>query len=1169
MKKLFCFAALLAGSMLSFAAGPCPSGGVAVDWAQYDPKPKALGNKVNLIRNGSFELPGTDMTGWKGKGYWIGWSHVHTSEKTPQIKAFQALLGKSALRRVSTASAVKGKFSAFIKTPDTVKDAVKPLPMISNKIRQEVPVTPEKKERLYRLSFMAKGLHTPTYPHAGALVVQMRGQKLNAQKRFQGVGNGSQSSYKLRSEWTQHTADLRLPAGSEGIAVTLILYGVGEAYIDDVQLFPADEVAGKERVQVRLSPYALLDNLYCIGENLPGVMNFCFHADDNKFRRKNLKLELILPEGFRVVDVRDICKFSGGRDNVWYVDLMGLGRSSFKGWYMLQACSVMVQSDLPASEKSYTAKYRLIDGEWKGAQHEFKLKVIPAFHGTRPKYFRSSAMIGHEFSYKGEGTGKIADFYNKSGFSAIHGAKGNLAKEITRYGLPRYSAHYYLANGFRLGAAPKTGDARFILADGKHYDRKICPVEVYKRGPYYKKEVYEKILKKAVVDEKNTDFFMTNWEPYYLDGKGCFCNNCRAEFIKFSKGKPSAGEIMAVWPKNLLQKYSEEYFKFRSWQHGRLVVTIHKDVEALGKSVGKESGFVPEISWRSSTKGGNAYCKQYNLQDYWNELPWIEPWGPYVFHLAGTPYSYYPAGHLPTYCAAKMMKDFVRESFKNRKAPQMIAFPHGFQGENWVTEPEALAFEFLCFFVNGWEGSFGYYFPRGYDYRHWRALAETNTTIAKYENFTFKGKLNNENIKLQPLSPLPGKLHYAPAWEEPEGSTGRIPGLSKMGPIQFRSWEYKGERLVCVGNFWQKGEHFFKLQIAGLEPGKKYGVELSGTGYGNYSGKELAAGVVMQCGALRWQFIKIGAPVKVEFSQNDVKKLLSQRLPHIKKAVEWEKAYYKKVSSYAAADTPAVDYKSLKSVSKAGVTVSAGENFLAVKTPVYTLKVEPSQGGRIHNWYAGKECFAAQRRDFGFAVPGIWYPNKAALQLRRGMKLEGVVPVADGVEIRLSRILNGKDNKELAGVKFDVVHKFTSDSVVSTTRVTNLLHDAIEIAFRYHNMPDILGGKGKESGSIRFASGETFVRDLDQKLIRLGANDPLLENAFKIIKQTRTAKKLPVTLLAQGKKRTLELSFPEMLHSIVVWDADSQPAPTFEPIYKRTQIIPGKAAEFVMTIRVR
>jgi hypothetical protein len=343
MKKFYCFLWMLLGTALALQGSPYSPGGVAVDWAKYDPKTKQYQNTVNLLKNGSFEMEGTDLSGWRGKGSWIGWGHIHSAKKTEAIKKMREVMAKTAYRRVSTQMAYAGKCSAWIKTPDVLRDMMKPLPMISNKIRQVVPLTPEKNEKLYRLTFMAKGFHTPTVPHSGMMVVQMRGQKLDAKKRFQGVGAGVQNTFKLRSEWTQHKVDLMLPANCDGLSVTLILYGVGEVYFDDVQLFPAGATKTKaDPVQVRLSPYALLDNTYCVGEKLPGVMNFPFHADDKRFHRKNLQLELTLPKGFRVVDVRDICKVSGGENNVWHIDLMRMGRGAFKACYMLQACSVMI-----------------------------------------------------------------------------------------------------------------------------------------------------------------------------------------------------------------------------------------------------------------------------------------------------------------------------------------------------------------------------------------------------------------------------------------------------------------------------------------------------------------------------------------------------------------------------------------------------------------------------------------------------------------------------------------------------------------------------------------------------------------------------------------------------------------------------------------------------------
>ncbi len=1169
MKKFF-FGFLLPALLCSAADHPFTPGGVAVDWAQFDPKVQIETPAVNLVKNGSFEMPGTVLSGWRNKGHWAGWAHLH-GKNTPLLKEFNAKLLKAATRQVSTQQSFKGKYAAYIKTPDHLRELIKPFPMVSNKISQTVAVTPENQPVLYTLVFMAKGFHTPTVTHNGQLVVQMQGKVSDAQKAGKKGSKGVQANFKLRSEWTRYNVNILLPANCDKVSITLNLYGVGEAYFDDVQLFPASAVK-KDHIQVRISPYSQLDNTYCLGEKLPGVINFTFNSEAKKFKRKKLKLELTLPENFKVVDTRDNCTFTKGPGNTWQIDLMGMTKVAFtRAWYMLQACSVMVESTLPASEKLYPASFRLTDGAWKGQTHAFNLKVIPAHHGKRPALFRSSAMLGHEFSFKGAGTEKTVDFYDKSGFSCIHGAKPALAKALKNSGILRYSPNYFLANGFRLGAAPKTGNARFIMADGSHFNRKICPVEVYTRGPYYMTEIYEKILKKLILVDDVTDIFMTNWEPYYLDSKGCFCERCRDEFIKYSKGKPSKAEIMAVWPKDLLRKYADEYFKFRSWQHGQLVITLHKDAAALGKLKNKEGGFVPEISWRSVTHERNSYCRQYNVKDYMYELPWLEPWGPYIFNRAGLPYNYYPTAHLPTYVAAGMMKKFIHDNFKNRKAPGMIAFPHGHQGEDWVTEAEAFAFEMLTFFVRGWEGVFGYYFPRGYDYRHWRAAAEANTLIARYENFTFKGRNDNQGVKVTPVTPLPEKLHYAPGWQEPEGEKGQAPGISKMGPIQFQTWRYNGEMLVCVGNFWQKGENFFKLQIAGLAPDKKYGVEVSGTGCGNHSGKELAAGILLQCGALRWQFIKVGKSVKESFSQNDMKQLLAARKSAIEKAVAWEKAYYKKISSYATAENPVVDYNAIKSITSKNVTLtaSAKSSELLVKTPVYTLRVAPGQGGRIHDWKKGKEVLFAQSKILGFAVPGVWYPKKSAMQLLSGMTVEKIAPVPEGVMVHLSRLLTPKDKRALAGLKFELIHIFAADKVTSTFKVTNPLHDAVELAVRFHNMPSLLGKVGKENGNIRFASGELFQRDFDQKLIKVGKTDGLLEQTFKIVKQQKSAKKLPVILANPAVSGKLEFTFPVTPHSIVVWDNVSQSMPTFEPVFPRTQIVPGKSAEFSMSVTVK
>ena len=1165
--KLFYFFILFVLSHALCNASPFAPGGVAVDWAEYDPKPKAeVKSSINYVRDGSFEKSSFKVP--KNKQIWKSSARVHGLKKTPENQKFRERFSAAVIREIRKNGAADGKAFLFLKTPDEVREWLKPFPQISNRVFQTVPISVAQ-DGTYRLSFKAKGSHTPSAPNRGLFLIQVYPRDIkNKSRARKNMPYGIQTFFSLRPQWSTYNFDFKLPAGEKAADLTFALYGAGEACVDDVRIFPYIPESSAP-IRVRVMPYTLLDNTFCLGEKLPGVINFTFNAPDKNFKRRNMCLEVRLPEGFRIVDVRNNCSLASKGKGLWEINLMQLLPGAIsRPWYAQHGCAVMIESTLPPSEKLYSVRYRLRDGKWTGEENIINLKVIPAVHGKRPGKFRSAAMLSNEWNFDNGGAGKITDFYMTSGFSAVFGAKGKVAREMKSRGIPRYLGTSTLANGFRLGKGLKPEFAQFKMIDGKPYPRKMCPVEAYTRGPCYMEEVYRKVLKNLIVDEDVTDHFMPNWEPYYLDSKGCFCLRCRDEFIKFYKGKISKAEIIKVWPGELLQKYADEYFRFRSWQHGRLVVTLHKDVAALGKSVGKESCFVPEVSWKCMTHKHNHYCKQYNVKDFMRELPWIEPWGPYVYHRAGQVYDYFPTRHLITYTAAGMMRKFLNDHKKSGPMPKLIAFPHAYQSSDWVTEPEALAFETLSFFARGFEGVFCYYFPRGYDYRHWAAMAGVNTLIARYEKFTLEGRNDNRGVSIESLTPVPAKLFYPPGAEEPAGESGNFPGLSKKKILQFQVWRLNGEMLVCTGNFWQKGEHFFKLRIGGLVPDKKYGVEVSGKGYGNYTGSQLAAGILMQTGALRWQFIRIGAPVKAEFSQADLKKLMNDRLPAIRKAVAQEKAHYQKVSAYTANDTPKIDYKSIKKLSAAKVTLFPENDTLRIVTPVYSVTLEPGKGGRLHNWYCRKDQIVGKRSKMGYAVPAVWYPAKAALLLQTGMKLESVTPGKSGITVRLSRILSARDNLLLAGMKLELTHIFVESQISSTVKITNLLHDAAEFAFRFHNLPDFLGRRGRQTGETVFASGERFPRSYIQQFIRTSTPDPLLEKAYKRTTHFNSAKSLPVTIKAPWSKHALQLNFSPRPHSIVLWDEERSSGSSFEPVFHRVQLAPGDSASFTMTAKI-
>ena len=176
------------------------------------------------------------------------------------------------------------------------------------------------------------------------------------------------------------------------------------------------------------------------------------------------------------------------------------------------------------------------------------------------------------------------------------------------------------------------------------------PVAVYKQSPYYKKEVLG-MLKDILIKKDQSDSIMPNWEPYMFDFKGCFCPRCKEEFIKYSGLKKA--EVDKVWPTKVIIKYKKQWIKFRSWQHGQMCAQLEKDISRIGKSVGKDSHFIPEIAWSQLIENSNPHFAQYNPKDYIDKLPVIEPWGPYIFYKFNEPYIYNPGIHLITFTAAK------------------------------------------------------------------------------------------------------------------------------------------------------------------------------------------------------------------------------------------------------------------------------------------------------------------------------------------------------------------------------------------------------------------------------------------------------------------------------------------------------------------------------------
>ena len=108
------------------------------------------------------------------------------------------------------------------------------------------------------------------------------------------------------------------------------------------------------------------------------------------------------------------------------------------------------------------------------------------------------------------------------------------------------------------------------------------------------------------------------------------------------------------------------------------------------------------------------------------------------------------------------------------------------------------------------------------------------------------------------------------------------------------SWEYEkdGQRLVAVGNFWERGEGFFRLSFSGLDADKTYVLRepLENRVYSGADGRmalkpdELGKGVLLHVGAMRHAFFVLepyreGQAYGTVIRPETVETVRQQRLP--------------------------------------------------------------------------------------------------------------------------------------------------------------------------------------------------------------------------------------------------------------------------------------------------
>jgi hypothetical protein len=353
-----------------------------------------------------------------------------------------------------------------------------------------------------------------------------------------------------------------------------------------------------------------------------------------------------------------------------------------------------------------------------------------------------------------------------------------------------------------------------------------------------------------------------------------------------------------------------------------------------------------------------------------------------------------------------------------------------------------------------------------------------------------QGKDVTEMVKIVPRSPYPENPDFMPELAETSPGEGKLPGLHKLKIFQHRSFFHNGAYLVAVGNFWQRGELFFEMRLEGVPEGQWH-VAVGKYDLGRFSSRDLKQGILLQAGALRWQFISISRRKKanlIPFSQTQMKELFQKRLPGIRKKYQFEEKLHR--SRKAAGE---VDLSGVKSVSSKGITAQPEGNRIIVRSGTYKVVADLKQGGRITDLQLRNEELVRSSQGKGwFAVAGVWYPRKSTFMLVNPVELRTLKAVEKGIRLELYRKLTPADQVDLAGAGMVIRYDFTPAGIDISGKIINETHDALEYAFRFHAMPAILGKRGNITGGAFWKDGRHYSRGYVVHLCHYGSKDPLM-----------------------------------------------------------------------------
>jgi len=385
----------------------------------------------------------------------------------------------------------------------------------------------------------------------------------------------------------------------------------------------------------------------------------------------------------------------------------------------------------------------------------------------------------------------------------------------------------------------------------------------------------------------------------------------------------------------------------------------------------------------------------------------------------------------------------------------------------------------------------------------------------------------------------------------------------------LQSWEYRlGERrLIAIANYWQRGECFARLSFTDLDDKASYALlePLQGRIYGTdqggrvLTGAMLRDGVTIHIGAQRVVFLVLALATSADLAvvrPADVAAVQAERLASIKKAfaaegVELGLTDFQK--SFQAMTSVSGDGFELKRVASADLK----RDILQVRSALQALDIDVLGGGRVRSWNVQGVEMVNRDETSGLAVDGFWHPAKVLTEPLMLDKAE----VKDGrtvIAMRLPAV------SELPGL--ELRKTIVIDGSQPAFTVQTMLHNGgaapLEFSHRYHNMVAALEVRDGVAGTAAFqgAKPAIFRREFVRQMFTMvGAPaDSLLSKAFDMGKMT-AMDAAEVVFTAPWQTVSLRASLPPRdLHSVVFWDSQAMPCPTFEPIHRRVTLQPGQ-----------